>query len=345
MSFSSTVAMGPLVFFEAVIGSLYDSHVTVTGNAYAVRMKSLPPKDPVTALTFSRLRALNAVTETGSFSAAARRLGVSQATVSQQVRDLERALGVEFFRRSANDMLPTSLCQQLYETARQIEDGTGRIAEILRQHRTMKHGELRVGLGQPLPGMALIRAFRAKFPGVDVKIEMGSWGRIVDAVGEGRVDVGVLPEPPDQDRFRRRQIQSQSVVAIVHPGHPLAGRTAIGCADLMSERLIFRTAGSSTQKVVDEGFRRAGLAPRPSIVMDTRDGVLDAVSHDLGVGFMWSKGASRQAELAQVPCREMSRERADHVFALRTTSNPLGNAFFALEPEREESSYKGGSSV
>lgn len=297
-------------------------------------MKSLPPKDPVSALTFSRLRALNAVTETGSFSAAARRMSVSQATVSQQVRDLERALGAELFRRSANDMIPTALCQQIYDTARKIEDGGLRIAEILRRHRTMENGELRVGLGQPLPGMALIRAFRARFPSVEVKIEMGSWGRIVEAVAEGRVDVGVLPEPPEEERFRRRKIQSQSVVAIVHPDHPLAGRTMVSCADLAAERLIFRTSGSSTQRVVDEGFRRAGITPRPSIVMDTRDGVLDAVSHDLGVGFMWNKGACRQAELIQLPCRELGRERADHVFALRTTFSPLSNAFFALDPGR-----------
>ncbi|MCR8550296.1 LysR family transcriptional regulator [Salipiger sp. P9] len=297
-------------------------------------MKGLPPKNPVSALTFSRLRALNAVTETGSFSAAARRMAVSQATVSQQVRDLERALGAELFRRSANDMIPTALCRQIYSTAREIEDGSLKIAETLRRHRTMADGELRVGLGQPLPGMALIRAFRSRFPGVEVKIEMGSWGRIVEAVGEGRVDVAVLPEPPKQDRFRRRKIQSQSVVAIVHPQHPLAGRPMVGCAELAADRLIFRTAGSSTQRVVDEGFRSAGIAPRPSIVMDTRDGVLDAVSHDLGVGFMWSKGASRQAGLRQLPCREMSRERSDYVFALRTTSVPLSNAFFALEPEQ-----------
>ncbi|MDK3019209.1 LysR family transcriptional regulator [Pseudodonghicola flavimaris] len=299
-------------------------------------MKSLSPKDPVAALTFSRLRALNAVTETGSFSAAARRMAVSQATVSQQVRDLERALGAELFRRSANDMIPTPLCQQIYDIAREIEDDGLKIAELLRRHRTMEHGELRVGLGQPLPGMALIRGFRSRFPGVEVKIEMGSWGRIVEAVAEGRVDVGVLPEPPEQERFRRRRIQSQSVVAIVHPDHPLAGRPMVSCADLAAERLIFRTAGSSTQRVVDDGFRRAGVAPRPSIVMDTRDGVLDAVSHDLGVGFMWSKGASRQAELTQLPCREMSRERPDYIFALRSTATPLSNAFFALDPEQSE---------
>ncbi|TNE67892.1 MAG: LysR family transcriptional regulator [Rhodobacteraceae bacterium] len=294
-------------------------------------MKTLSPKEILSVLTLSRLRALNAVMETGSFSAAARRMGVSQATVSQQIRDLERALGTDMFKRAANDMVPTRLCQQIYPLSREIEDGGSQIAELLNQHHSMDSGELRIGLGNPLPGMALIRRFRDRFPGVEVKIEIGSWGRIVEAVGEGRVDIGVLPEPPEQARFQRRKIQSQSVVVIVPPSHPLASRSAISCAELAAERLIFRTQGSSTQRVVDDAFRRAGIMPRPSIVMDTRDGVLDAVTQALGVGFMWSKGASRPADLVQIPCGEMHRERDDYVFSLSGISTPLTKAFMALE--------------
>ncbi|WP_306154642.1 LysR family transcriptional regulator [Roseovarius sp. MMSF_3281] len=301
-------------------------------------MKTLSPKDILSVLTLSRLRALNAVMETGSFSAAARRMGVSQATVSQQIRDLERALGADMFKRAANDMVPTRLCQQIYPLSREIEGGGSKIAELLSQHQSMDSGELRIGLGNPLPGMALIRKFRDRFPGVEVKIEMGSWGRIVEAVGEGRVDVGVLPESPEQARFQRRKIQSQSVVVIVPPSHPLASHSVISCFELASERLIFRTLGSSTQRVVDNAFRSAGILPRPSIVMDTRDGVLDAVTQELGVGFMWSKGASRPADLVQIPCREMHRERDDYVFCLSGTPAPLTTAFMALDVSPQDSS-------
>lgn len=294
-------------------------------------MKTLLPKEALAALTLARLRALNAVMETGSFSAAARRIGVSQATISQQVRDLDQALDTSLFKRVANDMVPTALCQDIYKTSRAIEEAGLRIAQILSQHSTLEQGELRVGLGNPLPGMALIGAFQGHFPNVNVTIEMGSWSKIFQAVTEGRVDVAVLPEVPDDPRFRRRKIQSQSVVAIVHPGHRLAGREEVTCLDLLQERLIFRTAGSSTQRLVDEAFRGAGLVPRASIVLDTRDGVLDAVTHRLGVGFMWSKGASRMNGFVQIPCREMRTERSDYVFALNATKGTLPEVFFAFD--------------
>lgn len=293
-------------------------------------MNSLSPKDLLPALTLSRLRALNAVMETGSFSAAARRLAVSQATISQQVRDLERTLGLDLFRRVANDMMPTPLCQQIYTLSREIEAAGQRIADLLAQHRTLEQGELRIGLGNAMPGMARIGAFQKLCPGVGVKIEMGSWGKIYEAVIEGRVDVAVLPDVPDEPRFRRRQVQSQAVVAIAHPGHPLAGRSEISCAELVSERLIFRTPGSSTQRAVDEAFRSARLSPHATIVLDTRDGVLDAVANALGIGFMWSHGTSRRDGFVPIPCREMRRERADYVFALRSARGPLHEVFFGL---------------
>lgn len=292
-------------------------------------MNSLSPKDILAALTLARLRALNAVMETGSFSAAARRLLVSQATISQQVRDLERALGLELFKRASNDMMPTPLCQQIYALSREIEDAGQQIADLLAQHRNLQHGELRVGLGNAMPGMARIGALQKLCPGVHVKIEMGSWGKIFEAVIEGRVDVAILPDVPDEPRFRRQQMQSQAVVAIVHPKHALADRREVSCADLMAERLIFRTAGSSTQRAVDNAFRKCGLSPHATIVLDSRDGVMDAVANDLGVGFMWNRGTSRRDGFVQIPCREMRHERADYVFCLRSARGPLQEVFFA----------------
>ena len=245
------------------------------------------------------------------------------------MRDLERALGVELFKRAGQEMLPTPLCQQIYARAREIEDTGQQIADLLAQHRNLTQGELRVGLGNAMPGMARIGAFQRLCPGVHVKIEMGSWGKIFEAVIEGRVDVAILPDVPDEPRFRREQIQSQAVVAIVHPTHALAARPEVGCAELMAERLIFRTPGSSTQRAVDTAFRRCALTPRASIVLDTRDGVLDAVANDLGVGFMWNRGTSRRDGFVQIPCREMQHERADYVFCLRSAKGPLHEVFFA----------------
>lgn len=287
-------------------------------------------------LTLSRLRALHAVVETGGFSAAARRLGQSQASVSQQLRDLEAAFSVSLLERRGRELVPSALCLRLYDIAGRILTGEAEALHVLTRHRDLLDGELRVGLGNAMPGMALLDRFQKLCPGIELQIEMGSWGRILDAVTEGRVHLGILPDVPGDGRFRRQACARQCVVAVVPPGHALATRDMVRCADLMQERLIFRARGSSTQKVVDEAFRRSGLKPRPAIVLDTRDGVFDAVANDLGVGFMWDRGTSRVGGFVQVPCEEMAAERIEYIFARQAGGNTLVDLFFGVSRDRIE---------
>lgn len=282
------------------------------------------------SLTLARARVLTAVVETGSFSAAARALGQSQASVSQQLRDLEAAFGVVLVERRGRDMVPTALCQQLHAISRRMLANEAEAVNLLLSHRDLQEGELRIGLGNAMPGMALIGRFQRAFPTISLEIEMGSWGKITEAVTEGRVHLGILPDVPDDARFRREPCMSQRVVAVVPPAHPLAGRARLNCGQLMSERLIFRTRGSSAQRIVDTAFRRAGLAPQPAIRLDTRDGVLDAVANDLGIGFAWNRGTSRRDGFVTIRCDGMDAERTDWLFAQRQARSQLTELFFRL---------------
>lgn len=280
------------------------------------------------ALTSARIRALNAVYETGSFSAAAKRLEISQPSAAQLVRDLERDFSVQLFDRRGNGLNPTALCQRLYAVTAGMQERESEAIRILMQHRELKEGQLRIGLGNSMPGMTYIGAFQRAYPGVQVQVEMGSWSRILNAVVDQRVDVAVLPDVPDDGRFRRQVCLNQGVVALVHPNHALARRQAVSCRELANHHLIFRSAGSSTQRVVDKAFRSVDLTPRPSMILDTRDGVFEAVANNLGIGFMWEQGSSRQDQIRKLNVLEMADKRPEYVFALQNRSSVMVNLFF-----------------
>jgi DNA-binding transcriptional LysR family regulator len=211
---------------------------------------------------------------------------------------------------------------------------------VLAGHRGNRGGELRIGLGNAMPGMAMIRAFQAQHPRIQVSVVMGDFGTIVAAVEAQRVDVGLLPEVPEDGRFRREVCLTQRVVAIVPPEHPLAGQPAVACRDLADGRLVFRPRSSSTQRVVDRAFRRAGILPRPALVLDTRDGVVEAVANGLGIGFMWALASSRTNGLVRLSMTEAPDEMPEHVFALASRRNALVDLFFetrhrmTLEPKQ-----------
>jgi len=283
------------------------------------------------ALTSSRVRAVNAVFETGNFSAAARRLGVSQPSVAQLVRELESEFDVRLFDRHGHSLVATALCRQLYAATNRIQAMEADAVAILEQREELAGGELRVGLGNAMPGMALISLFKGLYPKIQISVEIGNWSDIVAAVIDRRVDVAVLPEVPQDRRFRCEVCLNQRVVAICHPGHHLnqLGQGAqVSIAELTQYPLVFRTRNSSTQRVVDKTFRAAGLRPEPAIVVNTREGMLEAVANQLGIGFIWEHGSSRVDRIAKVVVSEMDVELPEYIFSLFGTKGKLVELFF-----------------
>lgn len=270
---------------------------------------------------------MNAVFESGNFSAAARRLGVSQSSVSQLVRELESEFDVRLFDRHGHSLVATPLCRQLYAATNRIQAMEADAVAILEQREELAGGELRVGLGNSMPGMALISSFKALYPKIQVRVEIGNWSDIVAAVIDRRVDVAVLPEVPQDRRFRSEVCLSQRVVAICHPGHPI-NRGQVSIAELMQYPLVFRSGNSSTQRVVDKAFRATGLRPEPAIFVNTREGVLEAVANELGIGFMWEHGSSRIDRIAKAVVSEMDAELPEYIFSLFSAKGKLVELFF-----------------
>ncbi|WP_422374861.1 LysR family transcriptional regulator [Roseibium sp.] len=285
----------------------------------------------------SKIRALNAVAEAGSYAAAARLLNISQPAVSRQVRDLETEYAVRLFDRKNGLLHPTPLCAELCDIAERMAEAERNAEKLLRRHNTLVNGKLTVGLGNSMPGMALIAAFHKRYPSVEIAVETGSFEDIISAVITREVDVGVLPDVPKDGRFRRELLMQQSVVAIIHPDHPLSGTGPVTCRRLMLEPLIFRTKGSSTQRVVDRAFQSTGLAPSPLLTLDTRDAVYEAVANGMGIGFMWRNGTGRTDIVERMPVTEMHKAFEEVAFSLASENSLLVEAFFlSVEGFRQE---------
>ncbi|EKF17349.1 LysR substrate-binding domain-containing protein [Nitratireductor pacificus] len=280
-------------------------------------------------ITLPRIRAINAVANGGSYAAAARQLGLSQPAVSQHVRDTEAEYGVRLFLRRNGALHPTPLCAQLCDIAERMAGEEREAERILTRHTTLLDGRLSIGLGNSMPGMAVIALFRKRHPSVSVSVETGSFEKIVKAVLAREVDVGVLPDLPADGRFRTELLVRQDVVAVVHAQNSLAERQSFTCAQLMEAPLIFRTRGSSTQRVVDRAFRAARFEPAPILMLDTRDAAYEAVANGLGVGFMWRHGTGRTDAVRRIPVREMNRMYDEAAFTLADEQAVMVDAFMA----------------
>ncbi|MBD8892511.1 LysR family transcriptional regulator [Roseibium litorale] len=292
------------------------------------------------SLTLSRIRAVNAVASGGSYASAARTLAISQQAVARHVKELEAEYGVRLFDRKNGVLSPTPLCSDLCDVAERMAEAERTATRLLTRHNTLLNGRLKIGLGNSMPGMALIARFLKQHPSIEVAVETGSHERITRAVLTREVDIGVLPDVPEDGRFRRALLARQNVVAIVHPDSPLSRETSVTCERLTSEPLIFRTKGSSTQRVVDRAFRLAGFEPAPLLTLDTRDAVYEAVVNGLGVGFMWRFGTARTDIVHRITVSDMQRQYEEVVFAQADERSLLLDAFFATVED-----FKAGAGV
>jgi DNA-binding transcriptional LysR family regulator len=292
------------------------------------RIMTASLSDLPSGLTLSRLRALTAVAEEGSFSAAARRIGVSHSAVAQQIRDLERAHEIHLFDRVRGVLRPTPACLELCDIGNRIQAAERDAARVLARRGPSGKHRLRVGLGNSMPGIAIVGRVLAQHPTLTVTVDSGSHQDIMAAVSRREVDVAVLPDLPPDPRFRRAPVLTQEVVAITSPDTPMARRETVTLAELAASPLVFRSPGSSTQKLVDRGFRHAGLSPEPRLIADTRDAVYEAVAVGVGVGFMWRYGTYRSDVVRRLTVPEFRSTVDEVVFALSDESNALVDLFF-----------------
>ena len=291
-------------------------------------MKAQPSSLPRN-LTPARLRALLQVVEEGSFSGAARRLGLSHTAVAQQIRELEAERGIRLFDRVDGSLRPTPLCRELCEIGERIREAERDAERILARRDAEGRDRLRVGLGNSMPGIALIGQVIASYRTLSVSVVSGSHQDILSAVLRREVDVGILPDVPEDPRLRRVILLRQEVVAIVAADRQqLVGETTT-LAELAERPLIFRSRGASTQRVVDRTFRRAGLAPAPVLTVDSRDTVYEAVAIGVGIGFMWRYGTHRADAVRRIRVPELQPGAEEVVFALDDERNPVVDLVFS----------------
>lgn len=289
-------------------------------------MKPIPAR-PSHNLSLSRLRALTAVAEEGTFAAAGRRLGISHSAVTQQIREIETMHAVSLFERRNGALHPTPICAELCDVGARMQEAERDAVRILGRRDERGNRQLRVGLGNSMPGIAIVANLIANHSNLNVSVESGSHQTILAAVLQRRVDVAVLPDVPSDSRFRRVPILSHEVVAIVSADflEPREGHFSL--EQLMQRPLIFRPRGSSTQKVVDRAFKQAGFEPTPRLVADTRDAVYEAVALGIGVGFMWRYGTFRTDSVRRIPVPDMATPVDEVVFALASERNELLDMF------------------
>jgi len=216
-------------------------------------------------LEIRHLRYFLAVSEAGSFSRAADRLGVSQPNISQQMRDLEAVLRVELFQRRGKRILLTSAGTTFQQHARAILRQIESFLEELSRAPGEMRGALHLGvvpiLNVPLIPK-LVGLFANTHAGVSLTVEEISSTEIETAIEEGRMDVGLGFLTRHSPNLHYELLGHDEFALIVHRSHPWAKRRMISVSDLHRERLVQLPDSFVMRRMTDAICREHQVRPR-----------------------------------------------------------------------------------
>lgn len=213
-------------------------------------------------LNLHRLWIFMQVVECGGFSAAAQQLYMSQPSVSNQVRQLERSLHVTLIDRSGTRIRPTAEGEVLMTYAKRVFQLADEAVEAIRQVTSLESGRLLVA-GTSTVGSyllpSLLADFRAEHPGVECDIFVGSESQVLKQLADGEAGLAVFAGTPQAQHLVLVPIRTDRLVLVSAPGHRLAGR-AVVAADLTGERFLLRERGSAARTEAEQALAGWDLA-------------------------------------------------------------------------------------
>ncbi|MFQ6852760.1 LysR family transcriptional regulator [Streptomyces sp. 35M1] len=235
------------------------------------------------------LNAFLAVAEELHFGRAAKRLQMAQPPLSQQIRQLEKELGVQLFHRNTRSVRLTSAGESFLEPVRTVLDDLDTAVRAARSAGTGEYGRVTIGFAgasshETLP--RLTRAVRAAHPGLELVMTGQTYANTaLSRVADGTLDLGFVRLPVTRPGVAHRVIDEEELVCALPSDHPLARRETVPPAVLAGEPFVSFPAnsGSTVRDAMTEACEGAGFTPR--IVQEAPDSytILALVAAGVGV--------------------------------------------------------------
>ena len=237
-----------------------------------------------------QLRAFVAIAESGTFTAGAARVHVTQAAISMQIRQLENEIGAKVFVRAPRHVILTEAGEHLLHRARQILREHDAAIEEIAELAGAERGRLRIGsasamvLTDQLP--RILKELRRQHPGAEISVTSGTSEALVQQIVAGELDIAFVSLPVDVRGIQTDRLGEDQLVAIASPRHKLAKQKTISAYTLAGEKLILGERGGNTRRLIDQFFAQAGVSLKVSMELSRQAAIRRMVEEDMGVGIV-----------------------------------------------------------
>ena len=268
--------------------------------------------------TFWQLRLFMALAETGSVSAAARMVHVTQPTASMGLKEISDAVGVPLYEVVARKVHLTQMGHELAKTARTISGEWEAFEQHVDGVKGLTRGKLKVAVVSTAKYFIprILGAFCAKYPQIDISLEILNRDGVVKRLEENLDDLYIMSQPPLHVDIEDEVFMPNPLLLVAPKDHAFAKQKNIDISSLKNEQFIFREKGSGTRMAVDTHFKRLKYKPNVRLELGSNEAIKQAVIGGLGIAVLskYSLGdKSDQDEVAILKCKEFPIESSWHL--------------------------------
>jgi DNA-binding transcriptional LysR family regulator len=238
-------------------------------------------------LNLNQLRTFVKVVETGSFSAAAEKLGLTQPAVSLQIRQLEKRLGAALIERVGRKVRPTAAGAELLGHADRIDAAVSSALESVARHSSETIGHVRLGTDNTVTIFLLppvLGALRKRYPNLEITVSTGNAADIVKAVEENRIDLALATLPVSGRALEVSPVINDAIVAIAR--HDMLLPQRLTAPNLAKLPLLLSQPGSASRRITDRWFARGDATANPAMSLGSAEAIKAMAVAGLGCGIL-----------------------------------------------------------
>lgn len=238
--------------------------------------------------TLHQLKVFEAVARHTSFTRAAEELFLTQPTVSMQVKQLSKAVGLPLFEQVGKRLYLTQAGKELYTTCQEVFDRMSQFETAIASLKGLKQGTLRISVVTTAKYVIprLLGPFCQRYPGIDISLTVTNHERLLENLSNNRDDLYVISQPPDDLDIAIHPFLENPLVVIAWRDHPLAKERHIPSKRLAEEPFIMREPGSGTRQSVQRLFDEQGLTLKVKLDLGSNEAIKQAIAGGFGISVL-----------------------------------------------------------
>ncbi|MGB3651540.1 MAG: LysR substrate-binding domain-containing protein [Rivularia sp. (in: cyanobacteria)] len=238
--------------------------------------------------TLHQLRVFEAAARHGSFTRAAEELFLTQPTISMQIKQLTKSVGIPLFEQVGKRLYLTEAGRELSATCQEIFNTLAQFEMKVADLKGLKQGQLRLAVITTAKYFIprLLGSFCQLYPGIEISLQVTNHEGIVERMTSNQDDLYIMSQIPEHLDINCEAFLENPLVVLAPVNHPLASQKNIPISRLSNEPFIMREPGSGTRRAVQKLFDENDVKVKVKLELGSNEAIKQAIAGGLGISVL-----------------------------------------------------------